>query len=151
MLPSTSSPNGCPASRWAHRSMWTSSIRPANPALARNIASAYVIYNNSVWEIMNEAVLVTNKVSGTDLVYHTPLMYSQVSRAFGRYRPYFRYQYVNSPSDDPVNIFTGRYMGPSPGLRMDFTNYVALKVQYNRLYQRVPAWNGLDLQAAFTF
>ncbi len=38
------------------------------------------------------------------------------------------------------------------------TNYVTrkliavpLKVQYNRLYQRVPAWNGLDLQAAFTF
>ena len=124
---------------------------PTGLGIAQDISSAYVIYNNSVWEIMNEAVLVTNKVSGTDLVYHTPLMYTQISRAFGRYRPYFRYQYVNSPSEDPVNIFTGRYMGPSAGLRMDFTNYVALKVQYNRLYQRVPAWNGLDLQAAFTF
>ena len=124
---------------------------PTGLGIAQDISSAYVIYNNSVWEIMNEAVLVTNKISGTDLVYHTPLMYTQISRAFGRYRPYFRYQYVNSPSDDPVNIFTGRYMGPSAGLRMDFTNYVALKVQYNRLYQRVPAWNGLDLQAAFTF
>jgi hypothetical protein len=124
---------------------------PGESGVAQTIASAHIVYNNSAWEIMDEAVLVTNKVSGTDLVYHTPLMYTQVSRAFGRYRPYFRYQYVNSPNDDPVNIFTGRYMGPSAGLRMDFTNYVALKVQYNRLYQRVPAWNGLDLQAAFTF
>jgi hypothetical protein len=120
--------------------------------VAQHIASAYVVYNNSAWEVMNEAVLITNKVANTDLVYHTPLMYTQLSRAFGRYRPYFRYQYVNSPSDDPVNVFTGRYQGPSAGVRMDFTNYVALKVQYNRLYQRVvEPWNGLDLQAAFTF
>jgi hypothetical protein len=59
-------------------------------------------------------------------------MYSQIAKKFGKYRPYFRHQYVNGAANDPVNIFTGRYQGPSPGLRADFTDYVALKVQYNR-------------------
>lgn len=125
---------------------------PSGLGVTQHISSAYVIYNNSAWEIMNEAVLLTNKVANTSLIYHSPLMYTQASRAFGRYRPYFRYQYVNVPGDDPVNIFTGRYQGPSLGLRVDLSDYASLKVQYNRLYQRVlDPWNGLDLQAAFTF
>ena len=38
------------------------------------------------------------------------------------------------------------------GLRIDFAEYAALKVQYNRLYQRaVDPGNGVDLQVAFTF
>jgi hypothetical protein len=125
---------------------------PRAPGVTQNISSAYAVYSNSAWEFLNEAVMLTNKQATTGLVYHSPLMYTQLSRAFGLYRPYFRYQYVNVPANDPVNIFTGRYMGPSVGLRMDFTTYLALKVQYNRLYQRMlPAWNGLDLQMAFTF
>lgn len=74
------------------------------------------------------------------------------------YRPYVRYQYVNSPEGDPVNIYTGRYTGPSVGLRVDFADYAAFKLQYNRLYQRsiTPVLdsamaNGLDAQIAFTF
>jgi hypothetical protein len=122
------------------------------PGVSQHISSAYAVYNNSNWEFLNEAVLLTNKVPSLDQVYHTPLVYSQISRGFGRYRPYFRYQYVNVPWNDPINIFTGRYQGPSVGLRMDFTTYVALKVQYNHLYQRnMPSLNGLDLQMAFTF
>ena len=35
---------------------------------------------------------------------------------------------------------------------MDFTEYAALKVQYNRVYQRdVDPANGVDMQVAFTF
>jgi hypothetical protein len=46
----------------------------------------------------------------------------------------------------------GRYEGPSVGLRMDFTGYAALKVQYNRIYTRDPQpMNGLDNQVSFTF
>jgi hypothetical protein len=49
-------------------------------------------------------------------------------------------------------MFTGRYMGPSVGIRYDFTDYAAFKLQYNRLEQHAaPANNGLDAQIAFTF
>jgi len=35
---------------------------------------------------------------------------------------------------------------------MDYTDYLALKVQYNRLDQRnLPAGNGVDLQMAYAF
>ncbi len=122
------------------------------PHVNQNIASLYAVYMNSDWEFLNEGVWLSNKLDGQDKSYNTPLVYTQVSRKFGRYRPFVRYQYVNVPSADPINIFTGRYDGPSAGLRMDYTNYAALKIQYNRLYQRVVApANGLDLQVAFTF
>jgi len=127
-------------------------VPPGIPHVNQNIASLYAVYTNSDWEFLNEGVWLSNKLDGQDKSYNTPLVYTQISRKFGRYRPYLRYQYVNVPSADPINIFTGRYDGPSAGLRMDYTNYAALKIQYNRLYQRIVApANGLDLQVAFTF
>ena len=79
-------------------------------------------------------------------------MYTQISRSIHKFRPYFRYQYVNAAAHDSINIFTGRYQGPSIGLRLDLSDYVAWKLQYNRLYQRnLAPQNGLDAQVAFTF
>ena len=127
-------------------------VPPGIPHVQQNIEAAYAVYITTTWEFLNEGVLIGNRSENQSRTLFTPLFYTQLSRKFGRYRPYGRYQYVNSPNNDPVNIFTGRYSGPSAGLRMDFTEYVALKAQYNRLYQRdlAPA-NGLDLQVAFTF
>ncbi len=118
----------------------------------QNIGSFYVVYISSEWEFLNEAVWMHDKSDGALKAFNTPLAYTQVSRKFGVYRPYFRFQYLNVPTNDPVSIYTGRYDGPSAGLRMDFTAYAAFKVQYNRLYQRGPApENGVDMQVAFTF
>jgi len=59
---------------------------------------------------------------------------------------------VNVPDHDPIFGSVGRYEGPSVGLRMDFTGFAALKLQYNRVYTRAPEpMNGLDSQVAFTF
>jgi hypothetical protein len=127
------------------------------PHVEQNIESLYAVYITPTWEFMNEGVVINNRIDGQSKVFHTPLFYTQLSRKFGRYRPYFRYQYVNSPLEDPVNIFTGRYMGPSVGVRMDFTPYAAFKLQYNHLDRfkldqlKVLPANGLDAQLAFTF
>ena len=122
------------------------------PEVNQNIGSLYAVFMNSQWELLNEAVLVSDHSDGAPKSLNTPLMYGQISRKFGKYRPYFRYQYINAAANDPVLVFTGRYQGPSVGLRMDFTDYVALKTQYNRLYQRdVPPANGLDMQVSFAF
>jgi hypothetical protein len=122
------------------------------PHVDEGIGSFYVVYINSAWEIFNEAEWMNHKSVGLPKTYNTPFAFTQVSRKFGVYRPYFRFQYVNVPADDPFNSFRGRYEGPSFGLRMDFTEYAALKTQYNRLYQRgVAPENGVDMQVAFTF
>jgi hypothetical protein len=122
------------------------------PHVDEGIGSFYVVYINSAWEIFNEAEWMNHKFDGSPKTYNTPFAFTQVSRKFGVYRPYVRFQYVNVPADDPFNSFKGRYEGPSFGLRMDFTEYAALKTQYNRLYQRgLTPENGVDMQVAFTF
>ena len=127
-------------------------VPPGRPDVDQSIGSLYAVFINSDWEWLNEIVLLQNRADGAAKAFHSPLGYTQLSRKFGKFRPYYRFQYVNIANNDPINIFTGRYESHSGGLRMDFTDYVALKAQYNRLYQRVAApENGLDLQMAFTF
>jgi hypothetical protein len=118
----------------------------------QNLPSAYVVYNTTIWEFMNEAVLLSNHLEGTPFTYRSPMAYTQLARKFGMYHPYFRYQYVNDRAADPVNILHGLYYGPSVGVRLDFTDYAAFKLQYNRLLKgNLPAANGLNAQVAFTF
>lgn len=119
----------------------------------QGIPSAYVVYFTPNWEFMNEAVLLSNHLAGTSLTFRSPMAYTQLARKFGIYHPYVRYQYVNDRSGDPVNIIEGLYYGPSVGLRIDFNEYAAFKLQYNRLFKGdlLPAANGLNAQIAFTF
>ena len=134
-------------------SFYTDRLVPAGvPHVDQTISSAYVIYTTADWELLNEAVLLRDKSDGSAHTFNTPLTYTQISRKFGNFRPYFRYQFVNVPHGDPLWPNIGRYQGPSPGLRMDFTDFAALKVQYNRLYTGISApKNGVDTQLAFTF
>jgi hypothetical protein len=126
-------------------------VPPGVPEVTQNIESAYVVYVTPRFEFLNEAVLLSNKQDGVAKAFRTPLMYTQIARKFGIYHPYFRYQYVNSPAHDPVNVYTDRYQGPSVGVRMDVAEFVAFKLQYNRLEQRAGPSNGLDAQMGFTF
>jgi hypothetical protein len=125
---------------------------PLGLRVDQRISSAYLVYDNSTWEFLAEGVLLTNHPQGSGRDYNTPLSYAQISRKFHRYRPYFRYQYVNSIEGDPVNQYTGLFQGPSAGLRVDVSDFAAFKVQYNRIFQHdVSAQNGLALQMSFAF
>ena len=118
----------------------------------QNVSSAYVVFVNGKWEFLNEAVLLQHQLPFGGRSYNSPLGYTQISRTFGIYRPYFRLQEVNIPNNDPASPFTGRYEGPSAGIRIDFFTYAALKIQYNRVYLRnQPDQNGIETQVAFTF
>jgi hypothetical protein len=136
------------------------------PAVHETIATAHVVFINGKYEVLNEAVYVRHDEPATASTFNTAAFYTQFSRAFGAYRPYFRYQYFNAPNDDPAYIFAtpsnysppaatsfvGRINGPSVGIRWDFTQYSALKFQYDRISLRgFDAVNGLTSQVAFTF
>ncbi len=121
------------------------------PKVNQTVSSIYAVYINGKWEFMNEAVLLHHKIP-EGRSYNSPLSYTQLAYRLGKYRPYFRFQEDNIPNDDPVTSFKGRYEGPSVGLRMDFFDYAALKLQYNRIYLRDAATqNGFEAQLAFTF
>jgi hypothetical protein len=135
------------------------------PDVAETIATVHAVFINSKYEILNEGVLVRH-VEPTGPVFTTSAFYTQWSRAFRAYRPYFRYQYFNAPNNDPVYLyasandyapayvtrFVARLNGPSLGVRYDFTEHSALKLQYDRISERdLPTSNGLTSQIAFTF
>lgn len=124
------------------------------------ISTVYAVFVNSTYEFLNEAMLVRHVGTSTGApgVFHTPAFYTQFSRRFGSYHPYVRYQYINAGVDEPIygdptdGPVVGRHNGPSLGLRYDFTEHTAFKLQYDRLQARgVPTSNRLGTQFAFTF
>jgi len=80
-----------------------------------------------------------------------PAFYAQVSKQFGEFRPFFRYQYINA---HPRQFACGHCFTPRtlvwPSLR--FNDNVALKAQLDHTFRKgLPDLNGLHLQLAFTF
>jgi hypothetical protein len=134
---------------WYHDGLSPSGL----PKVKQNIESAYLVYLTPQWEFLNEAVLLSNHLEGTAGPFRSPMAYTQLARKFGRiYKPYFRYQYVSDSLKDPVNLLKGTYYGPSVGVRVDFADYAAFKLQFNHLFQSSQlAGNGLNAQLAFTF
>jgi len=124
------------------------------------ISTVHVVYTNSNYEFLNEGMLVRHGSGGTGApgVFHTPGFYTQFSRRFGKYRPYFRYSYVNAgvaepiygdPADGPI---VGRRNGPTLGLRYDLNDHAAFKLQYDHLAQRgQKSFNALETQFSFAF
>lgn len=124
------------------------------------ISTAWIAYNSSNYEFLNEAMLVRHDhtMTGAPGVFHTPGFYTLFSRRFGKYRPYFRYSYLNAgvnepiygdPADGPV---VGRRNGPSLGVRWDFNEHAAVKLQFDRSARRaLPSSNALETQFSFAF
>jgi hypothetical protein len=132
-------------------SIYRDNLTPnGSPKIGQTIMAAHIIYQNKLYEMLNEAVVVRHTLN--ERVFHTPGFYTQFSRRFGNARPYFRYQYVNVPSDDPIFPDVGRRNGPSLGLRYDISEFAAFKAQYDRTQRRrLSSINELILQLAFTF
>jgi hypothetical protein len=121
--------------------------------IGQSIASGHVVYLTPRFEFLNEGFLIQHKVEETGRSFNIPAFYSLISEKFGeKWRPYFRYQYVNSPVDSPVFPDINLRHGPSVGLRYDYNDYIAFKTQYDRTFRRVlPDFNDLWLQLAFRF
>jgi hypothetical protein len=128
-------------------------LAPLNqPRVGESILAGHIILERPKYEWLNEALLDRHTVQGTSLAYNTPGFYSQISKQFGAYRPYFRYQYINASDYEPVFPDVGRMDGPSFGLRYDASESVALKMQYDyNLARHQQNYSGLNLQLGFTF
>ncbi|HEX7314004.1 MAG TPA: hypothetical protein VF297_08780 [Pyrinomonadaceae bacterium] len=120
------------------------------PTVSQTIGAGYVVYQNARYESLNEFVMM--RLASNGRVYNTPAFYTQFSRQFGSYRPFFRYQYVNVPSDNPLYTDVGRRNGPALGIRYDVTDFAAFKAQYEHTSRRRQTpLDELFLQFAFTF
>ena len=134
-------------------SVYRDLLAPANsPRIGETILAAHAILIRPKYEWLSEALLDRHAPSGSPKVFHTPGFYSQVSRQFGLYRPYFRYEYLNVPNTEPVFPDVALRHGPIAGLRFDPNEAVALKFEYQYTFLRNQAGvNGLTAQVGFTF
>ena len=132
-------------------SVYRDNLTPrVGPNVGQTIFAGHLVYQDSLYELLNEAVLLRHTTPGHDS--HAIGLYTQFSRRFGRSRPYFRYQHLNVPDGFPLFPNTGRRNGPSFGLRYDVSDYAALKLQYDRTWRRrLTTIDELLLQLAFTF
>jgi len=134
-------------------SVYRDVLAPANaPRIGETILAGHAVLIRPKYEWLNEALLDHHAVLGTSSVFNTPGFYTQISKQFAEFRPYFRYQYVNAANNEPVFPGVGLRHGPSLGLRFDASESVALKFQYDyTVLRNQPGVNGLTLQAGFTF
>jgi hypothetical protein len=134
-------------------SIYRDLLAPLNsPRIGETIFAAHAVYVGLSFEWLNEALLLRHAPQGTSRVFDTPGFYTQISKRFGSYRPYVRYQYVNASQSEPVFSDVGLRHGPSVGLRYDLSDFVALKLQYDYTARgRDQAIHALALQAGFTF
>ena len=123
-----------------------------SPRIGETILAAHAIYIRPNFEWLNEAMVVRHAPLGQSHVFQTPGFYTQISKRFGAYRPYFRYQYVNAAANEPIFPDVGRQQGPSAGIRFDASESVALKLQYDyTTIRNQQAINALAMQVGFTF
>ncbi len=130
--------------------------KPASPSgrVNQSIIAAHVVYQNGVFEQLNEVVFIRNTPIGEAATSTTTGIYTQLSRRFGRLSPYVRYEHLDAPQDDRLFGTLGRISGPSIGVRYDFRDLAALKVQWDRVTTRrgaTVAVDGFTAQVAFTF
>jgi hypothetical protein len=119
--------------------------------VGETILAAHAVYTKTNFEWLNEALVVRHTPDGGH-TFETPGFYSQISERFGSYRPYFRYQYVNASSNEPIFPDVGLRAGPSVGVRYDASESVALKLQYDFTSLRDQrAVQGAQAQIGFTF
>jgi hypothetical protein len=134
-------------------SVYRDLLAPQNsPRIGETIFAAHAVYSGLNFEWLNEALAIRHAPLGTSRVFDTPGFYTQISKRFGSYRPYLRYQYVNAVQSEPVFFDVGLRHGPSVGLRYDLSEFVALKLQYDYTARgRDQSFHALALQAGFTF
>ncbi|HXY04051.1 MAG TPA: hypothetical protein VEI49_10770 [Terriglobales bacterium] len=118
----------------------------------QSIYSSYAVYTTPLWECLNEAYLIHHAVVNSR-TYNTPAFYSQISRRLtNSIRPYFRYTWINAADSNPVFPDVRQSRGPETGVRYNFSEWVGLKTEYNRLDVRgFPAINLIGSQLVFTF
>jgi hypothetical protein len=133
-------------------SFYVDTIHPfIAPSMRETIPAAYIVYVSPKLEWLNEMAVLTHSVLDSSRVYHTVASYSQISWGFGPTRPYFRYDYQNAASSDPILGILGRESGPSVGVERRLSRFLILKGQYGWVTLDNHTTGAVDGQIAYAF
>jgi len=119
-----------------------------------NIPNVHLVYKNAFWEFIGEGYRITHAPT-LGVSTRSTAWFAQVSRQLGSLRPYLRYTAVDIPANDAAYALigrTGRHHTTSYGLRWDFADFAAYKVQWDEISNvDAPATSELTFQVAVTF
>ncbi len=123
----------------------------SGPAVAHRITAAYAVYRTPGTEVMGEWLQLSHRPAGQS-TFTNHGGYLQASRAFGKVRPYYRFDYLEiSPSTPFIGSFDSS-RAHLAGLRIDPAEWVGLKAQYERRREADRAWyDGVHVQLVFVF
>jgi len=116
-----------------------------------SVIVGYVVYTNPVFEFLNEALVMRLATTGAASTT-SPAFYSQISRAFGRLRPYARFEYLDLRAAATPGVLLGRRTTSLAGVRFDLIEMAALKLEYGRRrISPTTAGHGFAANVSFAF
>jgi hypothetical protein len=116
---------------WYQAALVPTQVPGAAPYYHQNIYYAHLVYIRPAFEFMAEDGEIGDLARGASHPKYTSGGFAQVSRAFGAYRPFVRYAWMNPNFADPNNAWVGRWVGPESGVRWDVNTFVALKAEFD--------------------
>jgi hypothetical protein len=123
-----------------------------NPAVDHGITAVYGVYRTPATELMAEWLRLSYHPEGGVASYVDRGGYVQASQAFGKLRPYYRYDRLDINPATPFIGDFGSSIQHVVGLRVDPAPWVGIKSQYERMYENGGSGaNGVHVQLVFVF
>lgn len=123
---------------------------PAEQRIKHQIGAAYATYRTPSTEVMAEWLTLAESSAGA--AARSSGGYLQISRAWGKWRPFYRYDELTI--DPQTLLFRGTESSSTHivGVRMDPSEWVGLKAQYDRATQgKLRGINAFQAQVVFVF
>jgi hypothetical protein len=121
------------------------------PSVANQIVAAYAVYRTPATEIMGEWLQLSYRQDAR-IRYDNRGGYVQASQAFGKLRPYYRYDRLGIIPETPLIGSLGSSDVHLLGIRYDPAEWIGLKAQYERHRENHgDAFNGVHVQLVFVF
>src|SRR3989338_484435 len=117
-----------------------------------DIYGMHILYLLDPYELIMEGMVTDHDNHDTTLGDTTVAAYGQVAYKIGKYKPYFRYDWLRIADRDP--FFQGLVEDETSytmGLRYELTSYNALKLEYRRVDKDGSVSNEATLQSSFVF
>jgi hypothetical protein len=121
------------------------------------ITAADIVWTKEKPEFLAEYANVHHRDVATSNTWDSQAFYVQLAYRLpwqqSKWKPYYRYEYIHKPEDDPTLVNVLDLTGSTLGVRYDITNYAAFKGEYRNSRHGVnePRVNGAFFQTAFTF
>jgi hypothetical protein len=125
--------------------------RSPDESVDHRIAAAYAVYRTPTIEIMGEWLTLWHR-TGTGASHRSRAGYAQLSKAFGKVRPYYRFDRLAIDRDAPFIGEAGAQEAHTFGVRFDPGEWIGLKTQYERsLEHETRRVNSVRAELVFVF